>query len=450
MAHMVWCSHAHAVLPLRSLWPRVVARLGASTRGDYATTSLTGDMRLHPGRRKKAFKADCTRIWGNLFDYSYAQYKDNHTPVAIRCQMHGMFWMKPRDHIQRRQGCPKCGSLHVPGSLQERAAMMLTPSSTPSHGQHVLRSHKVALEIAAATLRDVEASGASWVAEIGVGAGALTAALLQNSACAGVVGFELDEKILSQALEKGGVMRRYHPVCRDIPESARALSRESWEELLVGHSRCFIFKGDFLTCRAVPSRCRTVVGNIPYRISTAVVSKLLCQEPPIGRLVLTVQAEFARKLLAKPGSLKFDRVSALVQAACQSAQLAIPDMLSPDVFSPPPRVDSAVVLLEPRESIRHQGVALPAAALDQLLRLLLDGVRGPGRGDSLETRLTEVERVGTQILPSSWRVAMARAGVDPAKPAMTMSPEEFVALTAELHSLGFASIDMASALDSKS
>ena len=317
--------------------------------------------------------------------------------------------------------------------------MMLTSGPTPALGQHVLRSHKVALEIASAALGGEQAS---WVAEVGVGAGALTTALLQNPACAGVVGFELDERILSQALEKGGMIRRYHPVCKDIPEAVRTMSREAWEDMLVGNSRCFIFRGDVLTCRALPSRCSIAVGNIPYRISTAVVSKLLCQEVPMKRLVLMLQAEFARKLLAKPGSVKFGRVSALVQALCSNAQFAIPGTLPPDIFSPPPRVDSGVILLDLGEALRYNGVQVPAAALDQLLRLLLDGVRGPSRGEALEARLSELdERVATQSLPVSWRLAMARAGVDPAKPAMAMGAEEFVALAAELHRLGFASVE---------
>ena len=235
------------------------------------------------------------------------------------------------------------------------------------------------------------------------------------------------------------MIRRYHPISRDVPEVARTLSREAWEDHLVGSSRCFVFKGDFLSCRAVPSRCQVAVGNIPYRISTAVVSKLLCQEPLMHRIVLTLQAEFVRKLLAKPGSIKFGRVSALVQALCSNAQFAIPGILPPDVFSPPPRVDSAVVLLELHDALRHKGVEVSAAALDQLLRLLLD-VRGPSRGLGLEARLTEVEeQVASRILPETWRLAMARAGVDPAKPAVAMGPAEFVALTAELCNLGFAS-----------
>ncbi|CAE6970800.1 ggtA [Symbiodinium sp. CCMP2592] len=317
--------------------------------------------------------------------------------------------------------------------------MMLTTGSTPALGQHVLRSHKVALEITSVALKAAEGE-ASWVAEVGVGAGALTAALLQNPACAGVVGFELDERILSQALEKGSVIRRYHPICRDVPEAARTLRREAWEDHLTGRSRCFVFKGDFLTCRAVPSRCRIAVGNLPYKISTAVVTKLLCQEPPMQRVVLMLQAEFARKLLAKPGSVKFGRVSALVQALCSNAQFAIPGVLTPDVFSPPPRVDSAVVFLELHQvPLSHRGVEVPAAALDQLLRLLLD-TRGPTRSEGLEVRLTEVaERVAAQSLPETWRLAMARAGVDPAKPPVAMGTEEFVALTAELRNLGFAS-----------
>ena len=48
----------------------------ASTRGDFATTSLRKFDRLHPGLKKKAFREDCARVWGNLYDYSSAKYQE--------------------------------------------------------------------------------------------------------------------------------------------------------------------------------------------------------------------------------------------------------------------------------------------------------------------------------------------------------------------------------------
>ena len=66
-------------------------RRGASTRGDFATTSLRQMDRLSPGKRKEAFQADCARLWGNAYDYSKAQYKDNHSHILIVCPKHGLF-----------------------------------------------------------------------------------------------------------------------------------------------------------------------------------------------------------------------------------------------------------------------------------------------------------------------------------------------------------------------
>ena len=208
----------------------------ASTRGDFATTSLRKLDRLNPGRKKKAFREDCARIWGNLYDYSTTKYQDgkkggylkgwclaffwqsflvegvkmvaldqgqnpwaledNHTPVLIGCPLHGIFRMRPRDHIQRRLGCPKCGA-SIPGSVHDTAAMLLRGRETPRLGQHVLQSYSVADEIAKAAVEG-EKHEEKWIAEIGVGTGVLTSALLRRSGCLGVVGFELDEEILKQ------------------------------------------------------------------------------------------------------------------------------------------------------------------------------------------------------------------------------------------------------------
>lgn len=116
--------------------------------------------------------------------------------MLIGCPLHGIFRMRPRDHIQRRLGCPKCGA-SIPGSVHDTAAMLLRGRETPRLGQHVLQSYSVADEIAKAAV-DGEKNEEKWIAEIGVGTGVLTSALLRRSGCLGVVGFELDEEILKQ------------------------------------------------------------------------------------------------------------------------------------------------------------------------------------------------------------------------------------------------------------
>ena len=128
--------------------------------------------------------------------------QDNHTPVLIGCPLHGVFRLRPRDHLQRRLGCPKCGS-SIPGSVDGSAAAVLKAfSKTPRLGQHLLQSYAVADAIARAAV----GSGGSgeWVAEIGVGTGILTSALLRRPECTGVVGFEMDEEILKEGRAKDG------------------------------------------------------------------------------------------------------------------------------------------------------------------------------------------------------------------------------------------------------
>eukprot|EP00434_Breviolum_minutum_P043588 symbB.v1.2.038863.t1/scaffold6213.1/size20058/1 len=398
----------------------------ASTRGDFATTSLRKLDRLNPGRKKKAFREDCARIWGNLYDYSTTKYQDNHTPVLIGCPLHGIFRMRPRDHIQRRLGCPKCGA-SIPGSVHDTAAMLLRGRETPRLGQHVLQSYSVADEIAKAAVEG-EKHEEKWIAEIGVGTGVLTSALLRRSGCLGVVGFELDEEILKQGLVPGGALHRHKARWQEVTLESQAWSRLEWTKALRDSSRCFVLKGNVLNCQ-IPGHCQTVVGNIPYRISSALISKLLRQEPPLQRIVLMVQMEFAKKLMAKPGTMKFGVVSAMCAALCASREVVI-ERLPPDMFDPPPRVDSQVLKLEP-----HQVPPASADRLEQLLRALLKGKGGStglaARDVALETALENLEmnKMDSALqLPPRWRLALGGAQLDPATPVAQLTVEDLVKL----------------------
>ncbi|CAE8648693.1 unnamed protein product [Polarella glacialis] len=437
-----------SVVPaIRQRWVPCLSQIrsAASTRGDFATTSLSGRDRLDPGKKKRAFREDCARVWGNLWDYNKTKFKENHLPISVTCQRHGAFWLKPRDHIQRREGCPKCGILSLPGTLQESAAAVFASGSAPrpSLGQHLLRSREIANQIAEVAIPDDEEG--MTVAEVGVGGGALTEALLERPGCKRVIGFEVDDEMVKKALRKGSLLDRRGAIERRLPESARSCNRQEWSRELEGiSSRCIVFKGDFLTTSAVPGDCEVATGNVPYRISSALVTRLLCQQPPLKRIVLLVQNEFARKLLAKTGSLKYGRVSALAGAICSSRDFALPGRISPEVFAPPPRVDSAVVCLRPRGELicRHSGELVSPRALDRLLRMLLgEKVKGPSRGLGIEAALSEQLEQSPAALPHSWRVAISRVpGLDPGRPAVSMEPEDFVTLTAELCRLGFEGV----------
>ncbi|XP_045769578.1 probable dimethyladenosine transferase [Maniola jurtina] len=87
------------------------------------------------------------------------------------------------------------------------------------------------------------------------------------------------------------------------------------------------------------------VANIPYQISSPLVFKLLLHRPFFRCAVLMFQQEFAQRLVAKPGDKLYCRLSINTQL------LARVDMLmkvGKNNFRPPPKVESSVVRIEPR------------------------------------------------------------------------------------------------------
>ena len=94
---------------------------------------------------------------------------------------------------------------------------------------------------------------------------------------------------------------------------------------------------------------RLIVSNLPYNIGTPLLVgwlRLLAEEPrTIKRFVLMFQREVAERLVAQPRSKSYGRLTVLTQWLCYATiTLNVPAA----AFTPPPKVDSAVVTLEPR------------------------------------------------------------------------------------------------------
>lgn len=51
------------------------------------------------------------QVHGDKYDYSLTEYKDAKTPILIICKQHGVFNIRPTNHTNQKQGCPKCGRL---------------------------------------------------------------------------------------------------------------------------------------------------------------------------------------------------------------------------------------------------------------------------------------------------------------------------------------------------
>ena len=89
-----------------------------------------------------------------------------------------------------------------------------------------------------------------------------------------------------------------------------------------------------------------VVANIPYYITTPLIKLLLGGDLPVSRLALMVQQEVADKILARPGEDGWGPLSILCQFLCEP-RLAV--KVPAEMFTPPPKVDSAFVVLPVRE-----------------------------------------------------------------------------------------------------
>ncbi len=104
-----------------------------------------------------------------------------------------------------------------------------------------------------------------------------------------------------------------------------------------------IIRGDAL--RVPLPRVEKVVSNLPYNISSKITFRLI-REVPFRAAVLMFQEEFARRLLAAPGSREYSRLTIDVRYAVDVEEvLHVPA----EKFYPKPSVDSLVVRLRPRE-----------------------------------------------------------------------------------------------------
>ena len=90
---------------------------------------------------------------------------------------------------------------------------------------------------------------------------------------------------------------------------------------------------------------RVILSNLPYNVGTLLLIKWLEAEPVWWhRAVLMFQREVADRVVASPGSKAYGRLAVISQARCQVRMgLKVPAR----AFTPPPKVDSAVVVLEP-------------------------------------------------------------------------------------------------------
>lgn len=87
-----------------------------------------------------------------------------------------------------------------------------------------------------------------------------------------------------------------------------------------------------------------VVANVPYYITSKIVQKLMTADNKPAVASLLVQKEVAQRIAAAPGDMSILAISAQVYA-----EATLGDIVPAELFTPPPKVDSQVVILKTRE-----------------------------------------------------------------------------------------------------
>ncbi len=185
-----------------------------------------------------------------------------------------------------------------------------------SLGQHFLTDLNIARKIADAL------SGGGGVLEIGGGTGVLTQFLLLRNGIR-LWGIEIDRESIAY-------MRRHFT--------------DFSPRLIEGDFLKFDLRGQF------PDGVR-IVGNFPYNISSQIFFKILENRDLVPEVVGMIQREVALRIAEPPGSRTYGIMSVLLQAWYDIEYLFT---VNESVFSPPPKVKSAVIRLS-RNSVKELG-----------------------------------------------------------------------------------------------
>lgn len=103
-----------------------------------------------------------------------------------------------------------------------------------------------------------------------------------------------------------------------------------------------VLKVDFL--KMAGSQKITVVGNLPYNISTPILFHLLEYRQVIDEMFFMLQKEVVERMAAEPGTKEYGRLSVMIQYFCEVDPLFL---VPPGAFTPAPQVDSMIVYLKP-------------------------------------------------------------------------------------------------------
>jgi 16S rRNA (adenine1518-N6/adenine1519-N6)-dimethyltransferase len=270
-------------------------------------------------------------------------------------------------------------------SLEQRGLM-----ARKSFGQHFLLDLNITRKI---VRLGQEGRGGPFdgevVIEVGPGPGGLTRALLETEAKT-VIAIEMDARFIDLLGELNAVYGgRFEVIQGDAVKTDEAR---------------------LLAERGLPPRAH-IVSNLPYNVGTPLLIKWLTGPWRPLSMTLMFQLEVALRVVAPVGDDDYGRLGVIAQVLCDCEKLMD---LPARAFTPPPKVDSAVVKLVPKADRPDAAVVrnlerVTAAAFGQRRKMLRASLKGLG-GEAL----------------------LERAGIDPTQRAEQVPPTDFLRLAALL------------------
>ncbi|EEQ82382.1 hypothetical protein NCER_100912 [Vairimorpha ceranae BRL01] len=187
---------------------------------------------------------------------------------------------------------------------------MVNPKFNKDLGQHILKNMGAIDTI----LEKAKIKPTDVILEIGGGTGNLTLKMIPK--CKKLICYEMDPRLASELVKKINANREY----------------ANKFQLFIGDA----MKHDF----PYFDMC---ISNLPYQISSPFIFKLLTYNFKCAYIMF--QKEFADRLIARPGSQDYCRLSVSVQLLAQVDHIL---KIKKNSFVPPPKVESAVVRIEPK------------------------------------------------------------------------------------------------------
>ena len=245
-------------------------------------------------------------------------------------------------------------------------------------GQHFLADSRIASRI----LDAANLSEDDLVVEIGPGRGALTKRLVER--VRRVIAVELDSDLVAAL-----------PQRLDTPSNLTCVEADARDVDLAG--------------LIAPDSSYKVVANLPYYAANPIVRRLLESQPKPEVLVVMVQQEVAKNMVAKPGDMGILSVATQFYAKAKMV-CSVP----PRSFRPPPKVTSAVVRLDVLSS--------PAAAVaneEDFFTVVRAGFAAPRK------QLRNSFSQGLGIEPAAGGKILAEAAIDATRRPQTLNIDEW-------------------------